>query len=202
MDKVTFEFDNGIAIDLILPGDQDDLRRHNMVKAVFIVAEDQQYVIYPDDSAIGFLGILQLFLQQALCGNKKINDTLEGDLGYLWNEDLHHVSIHPNPTEIDEWVGEEYLLWSRHGVSSWLYEKDGKMYFEVTPTYRWHFRDPEGEEKDTFISYEQFIENYKPYIVTELSTNTVREWLRQTERLLAIINTNDEKYIGDSNTDA
>jgi len=201
-DKVIFEIDDGVVIDLILPCDQDDLRRHDMVRAVFIIAEDQQYVIYSDDSAIGFLGVLQMFLQQGLCGKKKLNVLLKEDLGYLWNEDLHQVSIHSNPTEVNEWIGEDYLLWSRHGVSSWLYEKNGKMYFEVTPTYRWHFRDPEPEEKDAFINYEQFIKNYKPYVITELSINTARESLRQAERLLAIIKANDEKYLSDSNADA
>ena len=51
------------------------------------------------------------------------------------------------------------------------------------------------EEKGEYIAYGQFIKNYKPYVVTEISLETIREWLEQTRYLLALIECNDDKFM-------
>jgi hypothetical protein len=95
---------------------------------------------------------------------------------------------------IPMWVGLDYLVWSAaSSFATWLYEKDGKIFLEITPTYPWTFIDPEPEE--TFISYNQFIQNYHSYIIKEISRDIISQWHKETERLLKIVNDNEALYI-------
>jgi len=134
-------------------------------------------------------------LMQALAHQITLDILLKNDLGYEWNEYLDNHKKASSYASIPEWIGQRYFMWSSYGIAVWLYEKKNKIFLEITPTYKWHFQDPMFTEKSQYISYEQFINNYKPYAVIELNTDKLQEWLKQTERLLAIINSNDEKFM-------
>jgi len=98
-----------------------------------------------------------------------------------------------NNNEKQEWIGLDYQLWSGKGAGpqTWLYNKSGKIILEISPSYKWHYRDPEPNEQA--ISYEEFMQSYKPLVITEISKETAGKWLIKTRELLNTIDTNTLK---------
>jgi len=139
-------------------------------------------------------------LRSALLGNKKLYSSLQQDLGYLWNEylvggsDRSKFEYKLSPEMRKYWVGKDFMVWCGQDVATWLYEKDGVFWLEITPSYKWHFLEPAPEESN-YITYDEFIKNYKPHVMIELSIDIMKKWLRQTERLIAQVVFNDDKFV-------
>jgi hypothetical protein len=76
-----------------------------------------------------------------------------------------------------------FWLWSSISkIQTWLYTKDGKIYLEISSSYPWLFVDP--EPSDNFYSFEQYLANYKPIALHEISKETAGQWIKQSEVLL------------------
>jgi hypothetical protein len=134
----------------------------------------------------------------------ELHPSITKDIGYLWNEKLSgSSSCDLVLEEIEEgqkaWVGQQFLIWCGRSLTTWMYTKNGILFLEITPSYKWHFRDPKPEDQDQFVSYEKFKENYKPFLIAQININTAREWLKQTDRLLKIIHFNADKYRAEQN---
>jgi len=201
-DFITFAVNDGEKLLVFLDCALKNISQFDYMSAVYIKDNVCEQVIYSNDMVFDFIESLHDALTKSLSGEYMVYESSNQDLGYLWNVYLNRSDNMYFSGQFEHWIGRRYLLWSLQGTACWLYKTNGVVYFEITPVYKWHSRDPEPEEEDAFISYEQFIKNYKPYMITEVSRDVVREWLRQTERLLAIIKANDEKYLSDSNTNA
>jgi hypothetical protein len=178
-----------------LPCKIGNIFRYDNIKVIYIKNNEYELILYSKDFIVEFVDVLNAALKKNLNGGKEIDKSLKKDIGYLWNEDLNCVESNISQEEEFDWIGQKYLLWSQRGIATWLYEKEGKFILEITPVYRWHFKDPTPKEKGEYITYKQFIKNYKPYVVTEISADTIREWLEQTKYLLSLIEFNDDKFI-------
>ena len=89
----------------------------------------------------------------------------------------------------DHWVGYRSLLWS-HEVATWLYnDENGSIILEITPIFPGDFYD---EDK---TSYNQWIQNYKPYLLRKLSKEVAQQWLDQADCLLKKIEENIKKNL-------
>lgn len=68
------------------------------------------------------------------------------------------------------------------------------LLFEIIPVYKWNFADLKKAKQDKdFISYEEFMKNYKPYSVTVINKETAFQWLQETSKILQFIEINDGK---------
>jgi len=121
------------------------------------------------------------------------------NIGYLWNENLHYRDHHDLEYLLSEegrqyWVGQKFLLSSFGGFSVWFYQKNGKAFLEVTPTYRWHFDYPELREIFQYTTYRTFKKNYKSILLIELDEQVLRRWREQLRQLINIIAWGDKMY--------
>jgi hypothetical protein len=117
---------------------------------------------------------------QKLLNNQLILDkSIIGDPGIEWNK--YFEGLIKN-TEIDQ-----FHCWSnshkkiRPYFSSWMYnDKEGNVVFEITPFYPWH-----GEKKSSpgFITYKEFMKNYKPVLVTNIPKENLKTWIDQAREL-------------------
>lgn len=81
------------------------------------------------------------------------------------------------------WTGMKYHVWSSQSFISWIYNDHQKnIIFEVTPFYP--FMYPNAETELNYIAYEEWIKNYKPYIVKILSKKTALQWLNQANSII------------------
>ena len=153
---------------------------------------DKKYVLSYDCLQYS-ISTFRGMLQQALESSLGLHDSILLDVGLLWNEKANDDTVFSFEYEIIEntehWVGLKNLLWSTPGnikpdLSTWLYnDKNGNIIFEVTPTYHWHYSDPEPDDKD-YITYEEFMKNYKPLIIKQIPKDVANEWLSQVNELL------------------
>lgn len=97
-----------------------------------------------------------------------------GMLGYQWNIDTDKDNF-----DVDYFV---YWLFSYRGVQTWIYNKDSKMYLEISPSYPWHSIEPSENEK--VVSFEKFMQQYKPQAVYELTEKTVQKWIHEADLIL------------------
>lgn len=159
---------------------------------------NENYLLYDFHSDLAFDGLITL-LSKASMNNLKLYPSIKNDLGYLWNEDSNAVVTNiPNEKleyrmveNTPRWVGEDFLLWSTPGsarppLSTWIYNNSqGEIIMEVTPSYSWHFDEPQLHEK--FCSYEEFMKNYKPVLTRIIPPEIAKEWIKQSEYMLQMI---------------
>ncbi|HEV2917412.1 MAG TPA: hypothetical protein VGW78_06740 [Candidatus Babeliales bacterium] len=70
-------------------------------------------------------------------------------------------------------------------------DKDGNIIFEITPHYKYHFCEP--DETPSFISYEEWIKDYKPYLIRVVPRDIAHQWLNQAREILNAIDENTER---------
>lgn len=183
---IIFKINNDSFFKIEQSGQFDELFRYDEVIILFYYKENK-YVVFNNDFLIWALRCL-LELEFAIDNKLELDKSMKLDIGYLWNEILHN-------NDLSDWPGEKYLLWSsKKGLSTtWLYNKNGKIYLEISPTYKWHSLKPKKNDKD-YITYKEFIKNYKPIAIIEIDKEVAKKWLIQTNELLKIIEQNDKLY--------
>lgn len=157
------------------------------------------HVLLRDDFICEGFFILRHLLQEALHNELQLHESITNDIGLMWNKELHRdLDLVYEKCEGQQfWVGQRNLAWSTPGnvnprLSTWVYnDKNGNIIFEITPNYRWHFVDPLPEEKD-YISYEEFMKNYEPLVITTVSKKVAHRWLEQIDALLEMIEHNEQ----------
>lgn len=155
--------------------------------------EDKKvYKLYLDCIQEALMSLKNL-LHKAIGGELHLHTSITKNLGYLWNEECQG----DNPNLFCEtslgwprWVGLDYHLWSTPGnfdpiLTTWIYNKEDKIVLEITPSYPWHFRDP--KEGENFITYDVFMNDYKPLLVREIDKGVARDWLSKCLELLQMI---------------
>lgn len=99
-----------------------------------------------------------------------------GELGKYFN-------IYTDNEEFNKINYSLFWLWSGIDVQTWLYNKNNKIYLEISPTYPWLFSDETEEEG--YITFDEFMKTYKPITVEEINHATARQWLDQCNDILA-----------------
>jgi|GEM_PF-1668777 len=194
---ISFIINESEKIEVLLPETPDlseGIFRYSMVQAYYIKGKNEQYAMYRNDFITEFIDVLHTACKKLLDDSIPLIASSNQDLGYLWNERLFAASD-DDTIRIYNWEYAEYMLWDLSTTSSWLFEKNGNFFFEITPVYEWHFRRPKASEKSNYISYKEFMANCKPHIVTQISKSKILEWSQQTEEILALMNLYDNKYL-------
>lgn len=176
----------------------------NSIEQVFYYDEVQikwfgsQSFLLTDDCLLYLVRQFKGMLLWALNNELQLDESIQENLGYMWNRLLHGDSGFKYKDEF--WVGLNYSLWETPGnvnpvLTTWIYNDiKGNIILEIAPDYRWHHMDPKPGEK--FISYEEFMKNYKPYIVRIIPKNVATRWLAQAEHLLQTIEENQKMVCG------
>jgi hypothetical protein len=144
-----------------------------------------------DDCIMHTLEILSRVFKLAIDNKLKLHESITKDIGLLWNEELHDTPglTYENAHGIDYWVGLRNLLYSPSGgPSSWLYNKDNKVFLEIAPVYRWHHTVP--KKNIDYIPYDNFVSNYQPDLIIELDKKNLTTLLNKIDTWLTTINKN------------
>ena len=191
--KIKLKLNDNIFIEAIIPCKEQELEGCEETTITFHY--NQEYYTLSKHNCIGLdIENLNTALKEALNNRFTLHPSIDKDIGYMTNEYFHDSSkelfIRNNGGK--SWIGMNYLIWSPRGIGTWLYNKDSTILLEIAPFYKWHHIDPKRGED--FITYAEFIKNYKPYFILELNRDIAQQWLNKTEELLTIIKQNYERY--------
>ena len=101
-----------------------------------------------------------------------------GDVARLCNIDFYHES--EDILDIPSCI-----LWNNQQTMTFLYSQQGKIYLDISPRYPWLSEDREESKKsDDFFSFEDYIRDYKPIKIYELSQETIEQWRAQCSHFL------------------
>ncbi|MBP6869899.1 hypothetical protein KBC04_03390 [Candidatus Babeliales bacterium] len=144
-------------------------------------------------------------LKKAINKNLRLHESLTQNLGFMQNQyyqnkaDFFRVAASNDMSSY--WVGFDYEICSvsaeaKSYFSAWLYNDiDGKIIFEVTKDYPWHFMELEDNSEDPdFQTYEEFMKDYKPLITRVIPRQVAIEWLNQAMKVYRGLFSTEENY--------
>lgn len=185
------------SIDIVMPSVEDkfntyyqptnDLNRFDEI--FFILKEKDKEVIVVSESAEYVIDItkpvLELALKDALILPKAIT---VGDLGRNYNISTYNA-INDG---IDDDTDYTHLSlcaggFTRTNLHTFMYNKDNKIYLEIAPVYPWIWDEPGTVTDSNHITFDEFMETYKPIAVEELDHTTVQRWIEQCNEILGIM---------------
>ena len=145
-----------------------------------------------------YLEIFEYQLQKALSNDLQLHSSLTEDIGLLYNKykkkPLNFVHA-KSKNGIAAWVGDRYELWGYGLCTTWIYNNNnGSIMFELSNIYPGFFIEcvPKQEQKN-IVPFKQWIQDYKPYFIQEISQDVAQQWLRQVKSVLATIQANTER---------
>jgi hypothetical protein len=143
----------------------------------------KKYILSEHDHLGPELETLNCFFKASINGDLELLKTIIEDLGYLYNEEIHNRSL--KPKKVTGKGIRYYLMLDGNQNTTWLYTKNNSIFLQITPSYLWHFSDP--EEHETFVSYDEFIKNYQSYLTVEIKKETMANWAIQSNEILQMI---------------
>ena len=180
---------------------------HCCGEIIAIFVNDDNGLVIGEDTASDLFAACIIRLQKALNNELGLHPSIKQNLGFMENQYCHqipHVSsdfvkILSRTGESLYWVGSDYHVWSAYTttkpmVATWLYnDEQGNIIFEVTPLYRWSFFPDEPEDPD-FVTYEEFMQNYKPLWNRVIPRDIAIIWLEQMIKTFRSICKSEELY--------
>lgn len=166
---------------------------------IFFHYKKKKYLALKYECLFSGINDLKGLLELALDNKLQLHKSINSDIGYLWNEYLQgnkdDLFFKMNDDGTKEWIGKDYLLWCpSQGENTWIFNKDNRIFLEVTPGYKWHFSDIEEAKKNEkdYITYDEFIKNYKAIAIVEIDKEVARKLLIQLDDFLKHIEENDK----------
>lgn len=188
-ESILFNLFETVYIDMLLPCEKENLHQCDEV-IVILHLDSQAYELFKG-VAIVALDKCNFLLNEALNNKLSLHSSLQQDIGYTANEYLQgNANLTYESFEGHQlWVGLKYLVWSsscRESIrySTWLYQKNNKIFLEVTPNYSTVLKQQK--------TYEEFMQDYQCLLIVEIPREIAKQWLSQTKELLNIIEENDE----------
>jgi hypothetical protein len=141
--------------------------------AILLTKDIVQYVVET------FCASLEMSLKNELPLDASL---VVGKVGCFFSKKKYMTADECNGQKKDD-VFTQYWVWSSpDNIQTWLYNRDNKIYFEISPTYPWLFSDPQEDEH--YITFDDYIKSYEPVMLIELSKSLVQEWVNQCHKLL------------------
>lgn len=135
------------------------------------VVSHNHNTLYKDTSLEG-INILIYMLRKAKLGQLHLsNDLRLGEVGYWWN-------IYTDEDDLGCNIVEDYWLWSTRYVQTWFYTVNDEVIIEISPSYPWHFLEPESNE-----SYHTF----KAFITTYRNIETIRIKISEIDQVINVL---------------
>lgn len=76
----------------------------------------------------------------------------------------------------------DYAVFFADDTQTWIYNLNNKIFFEISPVYRWLHIEPESI--DTFISFEDFMRGYKAYQIFEVDRKDIEKLKKKCDLLI------------------
>jgi NAD+--asparagine ADP-ribosyltransferase len=182
---ITYSIKTDEKIEVIRFSEDENIKRYEEVSIIY-KDSDKEYILYTNDFIIEALLALQNLLIKAINGELELHSSLvEKGIGFLSNENFQNSQglVMIKGKEGEFWVGDKYLLWDSMNHQTWIYNLNGEVAIEVTPTYKWHFEEPD-KQSDEYLAYEDFRKNYKTCFIKTITKNVAECWLSQCEDIL------------------
>lgn len=195
--KITFTLNPAEKIIMISQDPFEKLRCCYDILILYVQNNQQKFELYNDDILNG-MRILKNLLQEALNRILQLHVSINLDIGflyneycdYIWNKDLkrNNKFAYVKVENQEQWVGMRYHLWEKDYIS-WIYnDKDGSIIFEATPLYPYFSCEP--EDGQNYIPYDQWIQNYKPYLTRKIPKKVAQQWYKQAHNIIVQIEEN------------
>lgn len=188
-----FKINQYSSIKILIPDLQDKfnyyykpIKKLHMFDEVTVVFENgtQQTNLIMDNANI-VLHNFKEALEYSLNNKIVLPDFIKtGNLGFYYNIDMYNEQ----PESVDY---SYFWLWSIRGVQSWIYNQNNKIYLEIGFSYPWLFVEP--KQSDHYISFDEFMNEYKPIIIEEIDRDIVEKWLEQCNEIFNNMITVDSK---------
>lgn len=120
-------------------------------------------------------------------------DFVEKGIGFYHNVYMHELWTTDTLDRSDP--AEEFLLWSAHTEVSnetFIYNIEDKIYFEISPFYRWDSDYPDDETE--YQTFEEYVHQYQMIDLIHIEQDKARQWQKILHELLQIAQTNESLY--------
>lgn len=197
MSKIAeFKINEQQCLKLTFMVDKKQLHRFVWCSVLF-VDDHKQYKLYSFDYVSHALYPFDFLLDKALKDELELHSSINEDVGILYDQYCKEGGDKNLILNNDgDWIGNDYSLWCYKELKTWIYNKGGETYLEITPLYKWHNLYPSSNEK--YISYSEFLSNYTPLAIIKLKKEVVKRWREQINELIRIIEANHQKMYPNS----
>ena len=174
----------------------------------YFISEKKEQLCIGEKTASSFLIAFIRNLKKVIANELQLHESITQNLGFMENEDCHDY-----PHEKSEffmipsfsgkstyWIGMDYRIFSTYNttkpmVATWMYnDHASNIIFEITPLYKWSFF-PDNPEDPDFITYDEFMKDYKPLIHRVIPRDVAIAWLEQTMKVYRGFFSTEENYI-------
>lgn len=179
---------------------------HCCSNALIVFHKDNETFRLGNEMLTVTLPTLTYLLTETINNKLLLHKSLEGNIGYQYAQDVFFAYdrniLEPLGLVFDEnnnWIGRRYLLCA-YDVAVWMYnDKNGDIKLEFTSVYGGGYFDP--EDINGIAAYEQFLKNYKSYVIVTISQRTAQQWLAQANDILKHIDENVKRLIKEAEED-
>ena len=194
-ERISFEVNDDFKIKILLNYSLNEVFHFDDSK-VFLEYEDKKILLCPYQPVKCILGDMRCHLNAAIENKLELHESIKEDIGYLSNKEMHAIFrdkksglFMVKDDDYEHWVGDWYCLWS-YSISAaiWIYNKGNKIFFHVTPNYKWSSSNPKKWED--FISYRDFMNSYKPYFIIHIKKSDAKFLVKKLDALEKIIEAN------------
>ena len=181
----------------------------NLIKVYFLYS-NKTLRIGQDSAGELFEHILGL-LKKSINNNLQLHESITKNLGFMENQYYHILPHEKNEffmvqTQTEKtsyWIGSRYEMWTTYAdanphVNTWLYNNSkADIIFEVTKFYKWSTQeyDPEDLEDPEYITYDEFMKDYKPLIQRVIPRDVAIEWVEQLMKVYKGLFEKEEDFI-------
>lgn len=169
-------------IEILLNSDENEIYNFDVITIIFH-QNCKTFVLFEDFICEG-LKSLHNALEKALHGKLQLDDVLkEKGIGYTFNNICFDMDSALDEDLED--VTSKYSVWSttsKYSYETWVYNIGEKIYFEISPTYKWFHIDP--KESEEYVEFTQFINNYKVLSIFSIEMNVAKRWLEESFNLI------------------
>jgi hypothetical protein len=144
--------------------------------------------------------LLTILCKKALRRENTLNEELMSDVGFLYNN-VFYKSVHTNYKDLqtEKLCNDlsKYLLWSpilsKNNMKTWMYNNgNGQIILFIAPVYPFTFS---SKRVKGYISYEEWIKTYKPFIKRIIPPDVVYKWIQQAEEVMVLMEKNSRPYL-------
>jgi len=186
-----------------LPCKKEDMESFDYVTVKYL-KEQIEYTLYDDDFATEAIQTFKNSLEQALNFKMQIqSEYINKGIGYYYNIYTNKLRTTCDRSLVDP--AKNFIVWSTPsyiGIETFIYNVRDKIYIEISPLYKWHdgYPEDEDENKDEYVPFDDFLNNYKPIDIVSIDRSVAERWLDFCCDMIEIFKENDKKYLKEDKT--
>lgn len=129
------------------------------------------------------LRALYLTIKEALGQKSKVKKEQKGLVGLKCEKRIRKAKLKSERLNRPLKLSSQFILWYYYDNTAIIYGISNKYYLEIYEGYKWMYENPKEEEKEAYITFEEYAANYKPLIVTQLKKEVLLDWKQRCEKM-------------------